>query len=226
MKTLKLPFACLTMGWLCVTLLGCGPRSSGSGSSPVGGGPTTYAKPEDAYSAIQAAFKKEDLKAASQIMTDEARDEFAAMMITMGVGAKNTAEVPGLPKADEVKAVAKKAADVLNKNGWTEAKLKELKPMDLTPKSKEGIKKLVDPVADKGAFIAEMFPIFKDFIKAMGQENVLKEMDAMNEAKLSGVTITGDTAKGTVTTTVDGKEKKEPIEFQKEKGSWKVHKSK
>ncbi|MFW6107528.1 MAG: DUF4878 domain-containing protein [bacterium] len=90
--------------------------------------------------------------------------------------------------------------------------------------TEDSAKKLLTLI-DLGNKMAESMPEGKGKAKAaqeMGKEGMMKQM-AKGEAKLVDIEIDGDTAKATVVTTdEEGNERKEPFEFKKVGGQWKI----
>jgi hypothetical protein len=175
-----------------------------------GGGHKT---PEDAFKAARTSLEKEDWKGFSDCLTDDSRDQMAGGFVMIGVMMK----LVGSPGGDEAKAKLKPIDDVLAKHGLTDEVMKKMpdeKPGKDPESAKKAMKKLVEPIKDKGAFIADMMAA----MKKMGDGKKENSIPLPKDAELKDVKIEGDTAKGFVVT----KEKKEPIEFRKVGGGWKI----
>jgi len=205
-----MPFLALALS------LGCNSSKPGDGKPGSDAKSKSYGSPNEVLDAAAAAAKSEDWAAFSQCLTNESRDAFAGMLVFGATFAKAFAEFD----KEKGKEMTKGIDDALQKHGITEERLKEMqKDAPLKGDQKEASKafaKLVEPVKDKGAFIADLMAALKKLGKP-GQEG------PMLEGELKDVKIDGDTAKGTfVRKTKDGQDKKEPIEFRKVGGSWKI----
>ncbi len=191
-------------------------------SVAAGGTGATYRTPEEVFEAAKKAIAREDWKGVCATFTDNTRDMLAGGLAMMPLMAKGFAKLAGEDKEKEMLEKIKPLTDVLAKHGLTDAVLKKMeKQGDKGEKGEEairkGLKRLVGPIKDRCAFIAEMITVLK---KADGKG--LKDGPLPKDAELKDLKVDGDHAKGTVVSTVSGKEKRDPIEFRKIGGSWKI----
>jgi hypothetical protein len=179
-----------------------------------------YRTPQEVFEAAKKALQKEDMKGFCATLTDDSRDAFAGVMVLMPMMVKGFAKFAPEDKQKELLAKLKPLEDVMTKHGLTEEalnKMKGEKPAGKGPEAmKQALKQLVAPVKDRCAFIAEMVAAFK---KVDGKA---KEGPIDIKGELKDVMIDGDKAKGVIVGTKDGKEKRDPIEFRKIAGSWKI----
>jgi len=194
---------------LLIALPGCKKDKKDGGGKDGGkeGGTVKYDSPKEVFAAAKKAEEDKDIKALFNCFSKDSQDTFAAGMAFGAAFASGAEGEKGKP-----------LKKILEKHGLTEKRFKEIqKERPKTPKDQaKAMKKLIEPVQDKAAFVAEVK-------EAMDKLSDMKDKDKMLEgAELKDVKITGDKAKGTIVGKKDGKEKKEPIEFVKEGGGWKV----
>jgi hypothetical protein len=195
----------------------CNPSSSNSGGKPNAAKSTSYGSPKEVFDAASAAAAKEDWPTLVQCLTDESRDGLAGTLVMGGMLMKGFAALD----KDKGKESAKQIEDVLTKHGLTE---EHLKKMDQEPPAKGSdpkddmkvLAKLIEPIKDKTAFIAEMMTVMK---KVADKDTLVSFGNELKDLK-----IDGDTARGTFLMKQGGKEKQEPIEFRKGSNGWKIQK--
>jgi hypothetical protein len=194
--------------------------ASGCGNSTGGG-----ATPEAVFEKAAAAAKKKDWKAFCGCLTEESRDEMAGSLVVMTVmmkGVGGLAALGGEEAAKEMKDQMEKTDAVLKKHGITEESVGKVDMKTLAAggrdKVKETMNDLLKPVKDRDALIA-------DILNAMmeGKDEKENPFKKIGDSKLSDVKIDGDSAKGTIVSTVDGEETKNPIEFKKGSDGWRIH---
>lgn len=189
---------------------------------PAGEQAPTYATPQAAFEAAKKAVEKKDYKAVVGTLTEENRDALAGAMVVMGSMVKQFG--PKFAKTDEDKAKIQKIETLLEKHGVTAEIAKKAVDLGFGAKGKEpselmpAIRKLGESVKDRAGLIVGMLALSDQDKKMTGNP-----FDDLKTAQLKDVRIDGNTAKGMITTTKDGTEKTEPIEFRKEKDSWKIH---
>ena len=174
--------------------------------------PKKYSTPQEVFTAAAAAVQRKDMKSAMTCFTPESRDAMAGMMIFMGQLVLGFSELDpkGKDKANELKAI-------MEKYGLTKDALDSLKG-DHIPKGGDP----KDPAKEKAAF-AELGKLVKkdrngfiaDMIKFLSKEPGNDKSLIPDAARLEGVTIDGEHAKGMVVGNDKGKEKRDPIEFKK-----------
>ncbi len=189
---------------LLTVLSGCGGDQDAKSGTPAKPGtpgtPGASQTPEAAFAAFQEAAKKSDWKTVAELLTQESQESMAGAMIFAG---------SLMAAFDEEKG--KEFEQLLSKHG-----------LDIDPKEgpagmedasmEEALKAVVRPIKDKPAFIADMIGWLDENADGSG-------FDDIGSGTLGDLTITGDTASGTIT--VD--EELDPIEFRRSNGRWLIH---
>ena len=182
-----------------------------------------YKSPQAVYSAARKAAAKEDWKTLCGCLTDDSRDMMAGGMVMMPLFVKGMVAAFAKGKPDVAKKMAaqfKPLDDVLTKHGLTPAVLDKMKkakkPDPKDPESqKKAMKRLVAPIKDRCAFIADMAAALKKMPGAgPGKPPISGE--------LKDVKVSDDSASGVEVQTVGGKEVRRTIKFRKVGRSWKM----
>jgi hypothetical protein len=192
------------------------------GTALAGGRGTTYRTPQEAFDAAKKAIAREDWKGFCATLTDDSRDVLAGGMVMVPLMIKGFAKLAPEDKQKELLAKLKPLEDVMAKHGLTEEALakmpKDEKPGGKGPEAiKQAFKKLLAPVKDRSAFVADMIAAMKKMDPKQAKEGPLPA-----DAELKDVKIEGDTAKGMIVTKKGGQEKRAPIDFRRIDGSWKI----
>ncbi|MHC4914367.1 MAG: DUF4878 domain-containing protein [Planctomycetota bacterium] len=173
---------------------GCG--SDGGGSTP-----------EATFNAMKAAADAKDMRKFMKCLTPESQDMMVGGVVAVAVMTTEMAKAMGGKSDADMEAL-------LKKHNVSGADVKAMNPSSM----EAGMKQLAAKVKDKPGFMADF--------AALAEKKGKKEGVAMTggaEGTLKDVKITGDTAKGTVVTTKDGKETTDTIEFRKVDGRWLIH---
>lgn len=192
----------------CDNSLGTSRKPDDKGGAPPA---VTYDSPQKVFDAAVAAAGKEDWTTFMACLTEDSRDGFTGAVMIGAVMMKGFAEIDKEKGKDAAKAID----EALKKHGLDEETLK--KDMPKGPGAaggREALKKLVAPVKDKPAFIADVMAAFKK----LGA----KEMDKNFGGELKDLKVDGEKATATLKRTQNGREKIEPIEFRKVGGGWKI----
>lgn len=212
-----------------LTAAGCGKdketeekngQPKGSGAAPA----AAYDSPQAVFEAAKAATAEKDWKTFAGCLTEESRDVFAGGLVMMtGMIKAFSVGFAGPEGAEEAKAKIKPLDDVLAKHGLTEEVMKKAEPKQPPgggdPEAMtKALRAMAAPIDDRTAFIADVFAAFEKI-----GDSPADEMDMLANATLADVEIDGETATGTVIQRQNGQEKKEPIEFRKVDGSWRIH---
>jgi hypothetical protein len=205
-----------------MTLTGC---SRGTNQTPPEGPDAAKQAvnktPQEAFDAAKKAVARDDWKGFCATLTDDSRDTLAVGMVMMPLMLKGFAEFAPPEQRKAVLAKFKPLDDVMTKHGLTEAALaglKDTKPAGKDPEAmKEAFKKLLTPVKDRSAFVAEMFAALKQMDPKQAGQGPLS-----TDAELKDVSTDGDNAKGMIVTKKGGQEKREPVAFRRVDGSWKI----
>lgn len=176
-----------------------------------------YKTPQDAFDAFAAADKKNDYKTVASIMTPQAVKDHAVDLALKMAPLRPDFEDRKDKDLDALRKKFKPAFDIMDKHGLTRKALADVKDSK-DKKEMEKARKIVQPLLkDPEAFFVEFLT---EFGKIVGAE-------AKGTQKLTDLKIDGDKAKGTAVTTTSMKDKKdkvkkEPIEFVKIDGSWRI----
>lgn len=161
------------------------------------GTPEASATPEAAFAAFQEAAKKNDWKTVAELLTPESQESMAAGML---VGASLIAAFEEEKGKEFEQLMSKHGLDVDPEEG----------PPGMEDASMEdALKAVISPIKDKPAFIADMVGWLEENADDSG-------FDEIGSATLSDLTITGDTASGTLTVN----DEPQPIEFRRSNGRW------
>jgi hypothetical protein len=185
-----------------------------------GGAKKVYKTPQEAFEAAKKAAQQNDIKGIADTFTVEGRDQMAGGILFFSLMMR---EFGGKFGKDEDKDALKKLDEVLARHGITKEFIESLPKPELTTgkkpdaeANKKALLKLISPVKDKSALIADLAAVLpKKGDKGDG-------IESLKTATLKDVTITGDTAKGTLVKMKDGAEETEPLEFKREDGSWRI----
>jgi len=190
----------------------------GLGDFAAAGAPV-YKSPEEVFAAMKRAGEKDDWKTICGCLTEESRDVMAGGIAMISVMFKAFESLPGAK--GESKDLVKALDETLTKHGLTEAwlaKLKDAPPIDLNnPEAmKKALRKLVEPIRDRSAFVADVISTFKKLDKEKKKDGLLFPRNA----ELRDVTIDKGTAKGVVVSKMGDQEKRDPIQFRRVGASW------
>jgi hypothetical protein len=133
---------------------------------------------------------------------------------------KGMAKLAG-PKGKEILAKLKPLDDVLAGYGLSETALNNMLAAQADTDSKDAIKlsvkRLLAPIKDRCAFIADMYNALKNV-----NENKAQQGPIGVNAELQDVKIEGDKARGQIVTRRNEKVTRTPIEFRKAAGGWRI----
>ena len=171
--------------------------------------PAVFATPQAAFDAAVKASKAKDFKAFAAVFTPESQAKLAGQLAGLGVMFK---AFSAFDKEGKMKDKLADLDKIMDKHGLTKDVMGKLKQTKAPKEIEANNKVIADAVKDKPAFVG-------DVMKWLDAANPGKNKGGpLDEATLEGVTITGDKATGTVVT----KEKKEPMEFAKVGGGWRI----
>ncbi len=171
-----------------------------------------YNSPQAAFEAAQAAQKKDDFKTFVACFTPEAQKEMAAGL------AFGALQQQAAARSDEkLRTQFKAILDVLNKYGLTDEVGKKIK---LNPASQDEAVKLQKEIQglikDPAAFDVDLMTAYSK------TEPFNRKPPDMPMPQLTDVKIDGDKARGTIVVKVQGQELRQPAEFAKVGGGWKL----
>ena len=187
---------------LCCSMLAVSVSLSGCGSKK-------HKSPEAVFEAAKSAMADEDMEGFMNCLTPESQDLLAGAMVMLGTMMKGLAALGG-EDADAQQSMSK-IGKVLEDHGLTEDAMKKMEGADESDPA-SAMKRLVEPVKDKAAFVGDMFEVFS------GMENGATE-DFEFKGTLKDIKIDGDSASAVLE---DGGTSK-PVQFKKVKGSWLIH---
>jgi hypothetical protein len=204
----------LTVALLVAALLVFASRAEAGGAK--------YATPQEVFNAVGKAAEKEDWKTMIDCYTDDTRDLLAGGMVVMVGFLKAFAD---FDKTGKIQEQIKVLEGVLQKHGLTADAIKQLGkvPPDIGGKDREAALKvmrmILTPVKDRTAFLVDFFNTAKKLDSGRG---LIRDLPLTTNTRLEDVKIAGDRATGVVVSTKQGKEKRDPLEFRKVGGSWKI----
>jgi hypothetical protein len=210
-------FLCgLAVGSALLALAGAGAGEAKKGTDNV------FKTPEEAFNAAKAAAEKRDYKTLCGTLTEESLDLLAGGLVVNTLLAKQLGSKVGFGKEYD-KDTLEQVDKVLADHGITDEKAKAVMALAVQAKKdkeyesfKAVLKKAVEPVKDRCAFVADMMGVFANTEKE-------DHLEGLKAGKLEGLKVAGDSAAGTVVETRAGKEGRSPLEFRKEGGGWKLH---
>jgi hypothetical protein len=224
---------------LAVALLGtvAAPAAAGDKNGPKGG--KTYETPQAVFDAAREAAKKEDWKAFCACLTPESRDMLAGLVVFAGgvmkAGINAAAEKEDKDKKElilqVVKALLKPVTDAYARHGITEATLDKLSNPEQFFKDKKDptqvkktLLKAAAPVKDRTAFISDVMGALTKLLQTFGkgEEVSLGGTIFPKDGRLEDLKVEGDGAKAMMIGTKKGQEKREPINFKKDRGRWRI----
>jgi hypothetical protein len=180
-----------------------------------------YRTPQEVFDAAKKALQKEDWKTFCGTLTNDSRDMFAFPMVMLPVMMKGFAKFFPEEKRKEFLAKLKPLEEVLAKHGLTEEALNKMELAKPAGKGldamKEALGKLLAPVKDRCAFFADMMKAFQKMDDKKGKGGVI-----LRDGELKDVKIEGDKAKGVFVRQEGGKEQRDPIQFARVDGSWRI----
>jgi len=163
--------------------------------------------PEAAFAAFQEAAQEKDWKAVAELLTPESQESMAAGMIFIA---------SFMAAFDEGKG--KELEQLLKKHGLDPDAAKG-PDAEEAASLEQALKAAVGPIKDKPALIAEMIGWLDENAEGAGGSSFAEGFGSIASAKLSDLSIEGDTATGTVT----GEDESGPIEFRRLNGRWLIH---
>jgi ribosomal protein S20 len=212
------------------------PATVSAGDNPP---PKGHKTPQAAFDALVRANRAGKWKEFCNCLTPDSRDVLAGVLVLAGGDIKSSLDAVMNKEKDEekkallktiMKTVMKPVMDAYEKHGITEKHLEKsggMMSLLFTGGDAEKVKKaLTDaakPVKRRTAFIDDLLTAIKKLEKTFGKggkESALEFFPA--DAKLEGLKVTGDTAKGTLVGTKKGVEKRDPIHFKKLQDGWRV----
>jgi hypothetical protein len=201
-----------------------------------------YGTPQDVFNAAKNAAAKKDWKTVTSCITDNSLDMLAGGMVMLSgfmqgfaaMGAQNS------PQAAQQKAMTAKLAAINKRHGLTDAALKKsnakmgemmqkgfqqaqrsAKPTPAEQKQEQNammksMREISAPIKDRKGYLVEVLTLMSSDPRG-GFKTSLSA-----GSTLTGVKINGAKASGTTINTINGITTKEPIEFVKVGGGWKV----
>jgi hypothetical protein len=191
-----------------VVIAGC--TKKGSPTDQKGAGHKT---PEEVFEAAKTAMTSGDYKTFVACLTPEAVDSLAGQL---AFGAAFMKGFSALDKKGDSAKKFKPMFDVLDKHGLTDEffKKNQVKMGKSKAENAKALRALGAKIKDAPVFVV-------DIMNASPAQQK-KEMQDFGSAKLKDLKVDGDTAKATLVSKKQGKDKEEPIEFKKIDGSWKM----
>src|SRR5262245_6826842 len=175
---------------------------------------TTYDSPQAVFDAAAAASAKQDWAGFMNCLTDESQDKFTFSLAVGAISYKFFASMDREKGAEAAKAID----EALKKHGVNEADLpdlgKDMFKMSAPQDEREMMRKVLGPIKDKPAFVADIIAAMKKLVN--------KEPQQKFAGTLTNVKIEGDNATATVVRKTPNKETQGPMAFRKVGGGWKI----
>jgi hypothetical protein len=202
MATYKRIVGVVAVAALLLVAQGCGRKKHGS--------------PQEAFDAAKNAAAKEDYRTFTDCLTPDSQKVMSGVLVlTISMG-QGFAALGG----EELKAKLKPLDDVLKKHGVKQEEVGKI--LKDAKKDGPGVRgamlKIAEPIKDHAAFLEDLAAAGK---KAGGDDKNQATAPFKN-AELKDLTVSGDTAKGAMVTSVGGKEKRQPMYFRQVDGGWKI----
>jgi len=177
-----------------------------------------YKTPQDVFDAFVVAGQKDDHKTVAALLAPQAQKDVAAILAILIGADRPMLEESKEEDAQKLLKTFKPVYDTMDKHGVTVKVLEKVKKSKDKKEMEKSKKAVLAVIKDPEAFIVDVMTAV-DKLGFGGEKAKTKE-------ELKDLKIDGDKAKGTLvrTTKFEDKEsvKKEPIEFVKINGSWRV----
>jgi hypothetical protein len=202
---------------------------AGGAGLDAAGGAKKFQTPQEAFDAFKAAAGKNDLTGIADCLTDDSVDQMAAQITVFAplIVAFQKEKTP-----EEKKAAADSLMKTMAKHGMTEPHLKASEAifkLAFAPKAspeegKKAVRQLLEPVKDRRAYLRDVVTLLEKVGPPAKDRGSFKSgnFEVAKDSQLRDLKLEGDTARGVVLTTRDGKETRSPITFRREGGSWRV----
>ena len=172
-----------------------------------------YATPEAVFEAVVKASKKKDFEAFTACLTPASQDKLAGQLAGVGVMFK---AFSAFDKEGKMKDKIADLDKIMDKHGLTKDALGKLKQTKDPKEIEQNNKVIAAIVKNKPGFVGEI-------MKWLDFDNPAKGKGGPFEnAELEGLKVTGNKATAMVVTKIDGKEQKQPWEFAKIEGGWRM----
>jgi hypothetical protein len=171
-----------------------------------------YPTPQAVFEAATAAQKKEDFKTFVACFVPEAQKQMAA---SLAFGAVN--QRAATRNDERLRKQYKLILDALEKHGLTDEATKKVNLKPVNQKEAENAQRELQGLIKSPA------PFAADLLTAYSKtEPFNRKPPEVPEPKLTDVKIDGDKARGTIVAKLGGQEAKQPAEFVKVGGGWKI----
>ncbi len=172
----------------------------------------TYDSPQAVFDAAQAAQDKDDYKSFVNCLSPEDQKQMASRLAFLGM-----VQQPAAQTDEKLRDQFKNVLAVMDKHGLGYDVTQKIKP----EKTPEGAAKAQREV---GALIKDPAAFDADMMEALSKTEPFTHKPPAGQVvpKLTDVKIDGDKATGTVVVTLNGMDRKSPIEFVKVDGGWKL----
>lgn len=168
---------------------------------------TSYKTPQACFEASIKASQKKDFKTAVDCLAPSTHKDVAAQTALMMLGMKNLGE--------EFSKTFKPVFEVMEKHGLTEKATKDIKTTD----PKAAMKTLAGLIKKPTPFLVELMAAQDKAAAGLnGGLGVIQNL----KYKLADVKVKGDKATATLEMSFNGSDMKQPMEFVKFRGGWKM----
>lgn len=189
-------------------------------------GGKVYKTPQEAFAALRAAAKKEDVRGMTQTLTRDTVDKMTGGLVFAALFIKGLTEAFGKDdKTGKSKEVVESIDKLLAKHGLTKEKVDALEKQKDQSGKKGDPKEMEAAMLKLAGLIKDRPGFLEDFMKVVKKMPGKQEGSPFSElagAELKDLKVEGNTATGTVVSMKGGKEKRDPVRFKKEGDGWKI----
>ncbi len=169
-----------------------------------------FDSPEQAFAALRAAAADQDIKRVFQATTTESQELMAASLVL----ALSLAAAFDPDSEQDIRQLLEKHGIKIDES---ESETDEAS----APDPMQSMRAVVQPIQDKGAFIADAFAWMDK--QAQGERGPDQGLARLAQGQLVELQVDGDMATAQVTTKAEPDVEPMPIEFRKQQGRWLVH---
>ena len=192
----------------------------------------TYGTPRAVFDAMIEAAKKKDFATAMRCMTPEAQSQWTVELAGMGsmihfMATKHEDPMKIVAEFDEILVKHGLTKEFmyryLSTTGWAESTRECPNGRPHVPKKSVPTKHEIEVEEAKKALAARVKdkPAFANDVITFG-EKIIRSTLLPDDCKLKDLKINGNTARGMIVGTTDGAYRKDPLDFVKVGGGWRI----
>ena len=180
-----------------------------------------FDSPQACFDEAKTQIIKKNYDGFCRCLTPDSQNLMAGMFSMLPSMMKSFAALGGEEAIKEIDAKFAKINDVIKKHGIEADKLPDMteimKIQQDEDKMKARFNKMLAPVKDRAAYLADLMKALESLQE--GQPGAASIADAIN-GELKGLTVTGDSATGTLVVKKNGQDQEQPFNFKKIDGGW------